>query len=332
MLAALLLLFLANLSIGSVSIPLDQVFDILIGKTVDQKSWKNIILNFRLPRAITAVLAGVGLSISGLFMQTYFRNPLAGPFVLGISAGASLGVALVVLGGLGLGAFIQVSSPGNWTTISGAIFGSSLVFFVVLFFSGKVNNNTSLLIIGLMFSSITSSVVGILQYFGSAENIQFYLMWTFGDLGGVTKDELTVLIPIMLFGTVASIFLIKPLNILQLGESYAQNAGLNIKTTRYGIILLTALLTGTTTAFCGPVAFIGLAVPHIARMATNTSDHRAILPVTALIGAVILLICDIASRLPGFAQTLPLNAVTSLFGGPLVIWLILKRKNLSFGF
>lgn len=328
----LVLAFLLNLSIGSVKIPLADVFDVLIGRDIEHTSWRNIILSFRLPRAITAVAAGMGLSLSGLFMQTYFRNPLAGPFVLGISSGASLGVAVVVLGGLGLASFFPSINPGNWGIISGSVLGALLVFSVVLFFSNKVNNNTSLLIIGLMFSSATSSVVSILQYFSTPENIQSYLIWTFGDLGGVTREELVILVPVMTVAILLSVFMIKPLNILQLGELYAKNAGLNIKKARYGIIFLTALLAGTITAFCGPIAFIGLAVPHIARMIVDSTDHSKILPVTAFAGAIILLICDIGSRLPGFTQTLPLNAVTSLFGGPLVIWLIIKRKNIQSNF
>ena len=324
----LLLVFLLNLSIGSVKIPLGDVWDILVGNEIEHKSWRNIILNFRLPRAVTAVFAGMGLSLSGLFMQTYFRNPLAGPYVLGISSGASLGVAIVVLGGYGIFSF----STGNWGVIAGSVAGATLVFSIVLFFSKKVNNNTSLLIIGLMFSSATSSLVSILQYFSTPENIQSYLIWTFGDLGGVTREELFILSPIMVVAILLSVFMIKPLNILQLGEVYAKNSGLNIQSARYGIIFLTALLAGTITAFCGPIAFIGLAVPHIARMVVDTSDHSKILPVTAFLGAIILLVCDIVSRLPGLTQTLPLNAVTSLFGGPLVIWLIVKRKNLQSNF
>lgn len=310
------------------NIPLQDVFNTLLGNAVEKQSWQTIILNYRLPRAITATLAGVGLSLSGLFMQTFFRNPLAGPFVLGISSGASLGVAIVVLGAV-LFPFLLF---GNLSIIFGAVLGSSLVFFVVLVFSKYVNNNTSLLIIGLMFSSATGAFVSMLQYFSTPESIQSYLIWTFGDLGGVTKEELSIMVPVMLVGFVSTIFIIKPLNILQLGENYAKNAGLNIEMTRYGIVIITAILAGTVTAFCGPIAFIGLAVPHIARMILDVSDHKKILPVTAFLGAIVLLICDVISRLPGFTQTLPLNAVTSLLGGPLVIWLVITKKNLHNSF
>ncbi|MFY0654605.1 MAG: iron ABC transporter permease [Cyclobacteriaceae bacterium] len=324
----LVLVFVLNLAIGSVRIPLTDILNTILGQETDSKVHEKIILSFRLPRAITAILAGMGLSLSGLFMQTFFRNPLAGPYVLGISSGASLGVALVVLGGSALGLAIPTVGLGSWGIILGAVSGAFLVFSIVLFFANKVNNNTSLLIIGLMFSSATASVVSILQYFSTPENIQSYLLWTFGDLAGVTNDELKVFTPILLVSILTTVLLIKPLNILQLGETYAKNSGLDIRKSRYGIIFLTALLAGTITAFCGPIAFVGLAVPHVARMITDTTDHKKILPVTALTGAIILLSCDIISRLPGMAQTLPLNAVTSLFGGPLVIWLIVKKKNL----
>lgn len=312
-----------NLSLGSVNIPIQEVWNSLSGNTVAKSSWETIILNFRLPRAITAVLVGMGLSLSGLFMQTFFRNPLAGPFVLGISSGASLGVAIMVLGGT----LFPMLIVGNWRMIMGAVLGAFLVFMVVLFFSKYVYNNTSLLIIGLMFSSATSAFVSVLQYFSTPEHIQSYLIWTFGDLGGVTKQELSLMIPIMVVGIFSTVFLIKPLNMLQLGEDYAKNAGLNIRKVRYGIIIITAVLAGTITAFCGPVAFIGLAVPHIARMILDVSDHKKILPVTALLGMIVLLVCDIISRMPGSAHTLPLNAVTSLFGSPVVIWLIIKKNN-----
>ncbi len=331
-LVLLIVAFLGHLSLGSVRIPLADTCAILLGQQGENEAWRTIVLHFRLPRAIAAVLAGMGLSLSGLFMQTYFRNPLAGPFVLGVSSGASLGVALVVLGGAGISASLSFFQPDNWSIIIGAVVGASLVFSVVLFFARLVKNNTSLLIIGLMFSSTTSSLVSIFQYFSTPENIQSYLLWTFGDLGGVTWDELQVLAPVLVLALTLSVFMIKPLNILQLGEVYAQNAGLSIRTIRYAIILLTAMLAGTITAFCGPIAFVGLAVPHIARMVSPGTDHRQVLPFTALIGAVILLVCDLGARLPGVAQTLPLNAVTSLFGGPLVIWLIVRYKNLQANF
>jgi len=324
-----LLAFLLDVLLGSVWIPLSSVFDILVGVEVDHPSWKNIILNYRLPRALTAFLAGTALGISGLLMQTFFRNPLAGPYVLGISAGASLGVAMVVFLTTGFGSIYALMT---FSIPFGAIVGSSLVFMVVLYFSRKVEDNTSLLIIGLMFSSATSAIVSILQFFSSPDDIRAYLLWTFGDLGSVTYSDFKILVPVILLGWAGSVFLIKPLNILLIGNAYAKNAGLNLTLTKYLIISITALLSGLITAYCGPIAFVGLASPHIARMVLDSSDHKIILPYTALVGAFALLVCDMVSRLPGLAQSLPLNAVTSLFGGPLVIWLIVKKKNIQNSF
>lgn len=328
LLLLLALAFTLNLFVGSVHIPIGEIISILTGE-YDEGIFKNIILNYRLPRAVTAVFAGIGLSISGLLMQTFFRNPLAGPYVLGISSGASLGVALVVLGGVGLNAYLSFSEPGQWMTILGAICGALLVFVVILIFSRFVSDVTSLLIIGLMFSSATAALVSVLQYFSQPESVKAFLIWTFGDLASVTRQEMYIMLPILMLALIGSVFLIKPLNILQLGETYARNAGLAIKRTRYMIIGVTAVLAGTITAFCGPIAFIGLAVPHIARMVLDQMDHRRIMPVAAIIGAIVLLVCDVLSRAPGFTQTLPLNAITSLFGGPLVIWLIVRKKNLQ---
>lgn len=324
-----LVAFILDVMLGSVWIPLGDVFDILIGIENEKATWKNIVINYRLPRAMTAFMAGTALSISGLFMQTFFRNPLAGPFVLGISSGASLGVAVVVFVSAGLGfagSGVELSMP------IGAILGSTVVFIVVLYFAKMVEDHTSLLIIGLMFSSATSALVSIMQYFSNPEDIRAYLLWTFGDLGSVSYTDLQLIIPLITLGWVGSIFLIKPLNILLIGNTYAKNAGLNLKLTRYLIICLTAMFSGLITAYCGPIAFVGLASPHIARMILDTSDHRKILPFTALVGALALLFCDIVARMPGLPQSLPLNAITSLFGGPLVIWLIVKKKNIQNSF
>ena len=324
-----LLAFVLDIMLGSVWIPFDEVFSILIGSESEKATWENIVINYRLPRAITAFLAGVALSISGLMMQTFFRNPLAGPFVLGISSGASLGVAIVVFltAGFGFaGAYIDLSIP------IGAILGSTLVFMVVLYFANLVEDHTSLLIIGLMFSSATSALVSIMQYFSNPEDIRTYLLWTFGDLGSVGYADLKMIAPIIGLGCIGSVLLIKPLNILLIGNTYAKNAGLNLRLTRYLIISLTALFSGVITAYCGPIAFVGLASPHVARMILDSSDHKKILPSTALIGALALLFCDVIARIPGMSQSLPLNAITSLFGGPLVIWLIVKKKNIQNSF
>lgn len=316
---------------GSVLIPVGALWDIFRGEPVAHPAWEAIVFNYRLPRAVAGVLAGSGLGLSGLYMQTFFRNPLAGPYVLGISAGASLGVALVVFGE-SLWLLFGLQFMSGLSMAVGAIIGSFLVFAVVLFFSSKVRDNTSLLIIGLMFSSATSAIVSILQFFSNPEDVQSYLIWTFGDLGSVTVGELQVLVPLIALGWLGSVFLIKPLNIFLLGNQYAKNAGLNMTLAKYGVISITALLSGTITAYCGPIAFVGLATPHIARMILDTSDHRLLIPFVGFLGAIILMLCDIISRMPGFSHSLPLNAITSILGGPLVIWLIVKRGNISNSF
>ncbi|MCV9386575.1 FecCD family ABC transporter permease [Reichenbachiella ulvae] len=326
-----LLLFAFSLAVGSVWIPVGDMFNILFDPAEDQLVWQNILIQYRLPRALSAFAAGISLSLSGLFMQTFFRNPLAGPYVLGISAGASLGVAVVVLGSSVFGMMGYVLDA-NVSLTFGAVLGSFLVFMVVIYFSTHVSDHTSLLIIGLMFSSATSAVVSVMQYFSNPEDIQSYLIWTFGDLGSVTMSELTLMLPLLFLGWVLSLTLVKSLNIYLIGNNYARNAGLNIKMSKYAIISITALLAGTVTAYCGPIAFIGLAGPHIARMILNTSDHKKLIPYSALIGAAVLLFCDVISRLPGLPQALPLNAITSLLGGPLVIYLIVKKKNLQNSF
>ncbi|MFY0627509.1 MAG: iron ABC transporter permease [Reichenbachiella sp.] len=327
----LVMVALANLLIGSVMIPPKEALMTILGMGDKNEIWSRIIFDHRLPRVITAVMAGSSLSICGLYMQTFFRNPLAGPYVLGVSAGASLGIAVLVLGSGLFGAyFIVVTS--KLSMVIASVLGASLVFIVIIIFSKSVNDHTSLLIIGLMFSSATSALVSVLQFFSTSEDIQSYLMWTFGDLASVTNSELYILVPIILIGWIGSMFLVKTMNIYLLGDQYARNAGLNIVRSRYLIISLTALMSGTVTAFCGPIAFIGLATPHIARMIINDADHRKLLPYSAIIGSGIMLVCDIISRLPGLPQTLPLNAVTSILGGPLVIYLIVKKNNLQQSF
>lgn len=317
--------------LGSVLIPFSSIVDIVLGREVSNPAWSNIVINYRFPRAVAGLLAGCSLGLSGLFMQTFFRNPLAGPYVLGVSAGASLGVALVVFSGA-LGMVFGLDFGNDFSMTFGAIVGSFVVFAVVMFFSSKVSDNTSLLIIGLMFSSATSAIVSILQFFSNPEDVQSFLIWTFGDLGSVTINELKVMVPIILAGLIGSVFLVKPLNIFLLGNQYAKNAGLNLMQAKWVVISITALLSGTITAYCGPIAFVGLATPHIARMIFDTSDHRLLIPIVAMIGSIILMFCDILSRMPGFSHSLPLNAITSIFGGPLVIWLIVKRKNLQSSF
>ena len=329
LLSVLLIVFLLlNISLGSVSIPLKEIFNSLFGYPVAKDSWETIIINYRLPKAITAMLVGSGLAISGLLMQTLFRNPLAGPFVLGISSGASLGVALLILGSSVFGGFFLVAIYSNWALAIAASAGSFLVLSAVIIAANRVRNTMSILIIGLMFGSLTSAVISVLAFFSEAEQIQQYLFWSFGSLGNLTWTELSVFGIIYLVGILGTFSIIKPLNSFLLGENYAKSLGINIKKSRNIILLITSILTGVITAFSGPIAFVGLAVPHIAKMIFSTSNHKILLPAVALIGAIILLICDSIAQLPTSEFTLPINAITSLFGAPVVIWLLIRKKKI----
>ena len=324
----LIILFFVNISLGSVSIPFSEIFTTLTGGTPPKESWETIILNFRLPKAITAILVGSGLSICGLLMQTLFRNPLAGPFVLGISSGASLGVAILILGSSVFGGFLLSSSLSNWSLPIAASLGAFLVLSAVIIAANKVRNTMSILIIGLMFGSLTSAVISVLAYFSEANQIQQYLFWSFGSLGDLTWNELLVFSLIYFVGIIGAITVIKPLNSFLLGENYAMSLGINIKKSRNIILLITSLLTGVITACSGPIAFVGLAVPHIARMLFSSSNHKILIPSTAIIGAIVLLICDSIAQLPTSEFTLPINAITSLFGAPIVIWLLIRKKTI----
>lgn len=321
-------MFFVNISLGSVSIPFKDIFNSLFGGNVTKESWETIIINFRLPKAITAVLVGSGLSISGLLMQTLFRNPLAGPFVLGISSGASLGVAILILGSSVFGGFLLTNSASNWSLPIAASLGAFLVLSAVVIAANRVRNTMSILIIGLMFGSLTSAIISVLAYFSEAAQIQQYLFWSFGSLGNLSWKELLVFGIIYFIGMITTIFVIKPLNSFLLGENYAKSSGINIKKNRNIILLITSLLTGVITAFSGPIAFVGLAVPHIARMFFTTSNHKILIPATAIIGAIILLICDAIAQLPSSEYTLPINAITSLFGAPVVIWLLIRKRKI----
>ena len=318
--------FIFDLLLGSVKIPFQDVISILFGGESEKESWSRIVLDFRTPKAITALMVGAGLGLSGLQMQTLFRNPLAGPFVLGISTGASLGVALLVLAG-GAGILTSLGIFGNWIMVSAAILGSFLIFLIIISVSFRVKDSTSLLILGLMFSSVSGALVTILQFFSQAEQIQSYLIWTFGSLGGNSWQELFIFIPVVFFGILLTLLGIKHLNALLLGENYASSMGMNTKNVRTWIILTTCILAGTITAFCGPIAFIGLAIPHMSRLIFRSSNHAILVPATLLIGAAMMLFCDIIAQLPGSEKTLPINAVTSLIGAPFVIWLIIGRKK-----
>ncbi len=332
LLALLLLGFLSSLALGSVEIPISFIINYFLGNS-DHQVWINIIENFRIPKALTAILAGSALAVSGLQMQTLFRNPMAGPFILGISSGAGLGVALVIFLGIWIGGFLELSGfARSWLLVVASALGSFLVLLVVLSASFRIRSSISLLIIGLMFGSAVSALVSILQFFSQAENIQAYVIWSFGSLGSLSWAELSIMTPIILFALIFSIVLSKPLNLLLLGEDYAESTGINLKRTRTLIVINTSLLAGTVTAFCGPLAFIGLAIPHITRMIFNTGNHLLLTPLVMLFGGIFLLILDIIAQLPGMEATLPINAVTSLFGAPFVIWLVIKKANLNYSF
>ncbi|WP_019387131.1 FecCD family ABC transporter permease [Algibacter luteus] len=326
----LIVCFFVNISLGSVSIPLKAIVNSLIGNATDQETWQLIIQNYRLPKALTAIIVGSGLGISGLLMQTLFRNPLAGPFVLGISSGASLGVALVILGSNIFGGVLAALMISKWGIVLAASLGSFLVLIAVLLVSLKVQDTMAILIIGLMFASITAAIVSVLSFFGSAEQLQQYIFWGFGSLGNLTWDDLIILLSIYSIGLILGIASIKSLNTFLLGENYAKSLGLNLKQSRFLIIIATSLLAGTITAFTGPIAFIGLAIPHLTRQVFNTSNHKILLPAVFLFGAIVMLICDIIAQLPHSDYTLPINAITSLVGAPVVIWLLVRKRKMIF--
>ncbi len=325
----LVICFFVNISLGSVSIPTKEIFKSLTGN-IDNDSWQYIIQNYRLPKAFTAILVGSGLGISGLLMQTLFRNPLAGPFVLGISSGASLGVALVILGSGFFGGVFTTFLISKWSVVIAASLGSFLVLLAVLIVSSKVRDTMAILIIGLMFGSITAAIVSVLSYFSSAEKLQQYIFWGFGSLGNLSWYELFIFSLIYLIGIVLSIISIKGLNTLLLGENYAKSLGLNLKHSRFIIIIATSLLAGTITAFAGPISFIGLAIPHLTRQIFNTSNHKILLPAVFLFGAIVMLVCDCIAQLPTSDYTLPINAITSLVGAPVVIWLLVRKRKMIF--
>jgi len=334
MFVALLLLlaaaFVLNLSLGSVAIPLGEIFTSLTGGEVTKSSWNYIILDYRLPKAITAVLVGGGLAISGLLMQTLFRNPLAGPFVLGLSSGASLGVAILILGAGSFGGYLGTMLANEWSLVLASALGSFLVLLAVLAMTLRIKDTMAILIIGLMFGSVTAAVVGVLSYFSSAEKLQQYVFWSFGSLGNQSWTGVLILSFCTLLGIVISFTASKSLNALLLGENYAKSMGVRIKRTTLVIIITTSILAGSITAFAGPIAFIGLAVPHIARQWITTSNHRILIPAVLLFGSIIMLLCDVIAQLPYSEYTLPINAITSLIGAPVVIWLLVRKRKLMF--
>ena len=329
----LLLLLVAlgvNLSLGSVPIPIEEIFSSLFGGQTDRESWQYIIWNYRLPKALTAILIGGGLSLSGLLMQTLFRNPLAGPFVLGVSSGASLGAALLIMGVSLLGSLGAGYLTSDLSLIVASGLGSFLVLVIVLVVATRLKDAMALLIVGLMFGSITAALVTVLSYFSQAEQLQKYIFWSYGSIGNLSWSQVGLLTLFVLAGIGISIGLLKALNAFLLGENYAVSMGISTKRSRNWIILATGLLAGGITAFAGPIAFIGLAVPHLARQLLGTQDHRVLLPGVLLYGGILMLVCDVIAQLPFSAYVLPINAITSLVGAPVVIWLLLRRNRILF--
>ena len=323
-----LLLFVMNLCFGSVSIPMKETWAAVFGG--DTSTYRTIILDYRLPQAITALLAGIGLSVSGLLMQTLFRNPLADPSLLGISSGSSLGVALVVL--LGTATGLSVSTLALWSTFGvtvAAFLGAFAVLLLILALSSRLRSMVSLVLVGIMIAYIASSVTDILKFFSQKEGLHSFVIWGLGSFSNVSKAQLPFFAATVILGVVASFLLFKTLNLLLLGERYAENLGVNIKRSSMLIILVSGFLTAIITAFCGPIAFLGLAVPHIARFLFRSSDHKLLIPATAFLGMDLALFCNLIARLPSFEGNLPINSVTALIGAPIVLWVIFHRQRFS---
>lgn len=321
----IVVLFAMNVLIGSVHIPAADVVAILLGNDTAKASWRYIVLDSRLPQAITATLAGGALAVSGLMLQTAFRNPLAGPSIFGINSGAGLGVALVMLmlgGSISAG---SVSLSGFIAVLAAAFLGAMLVMTLIFFFSNIVRNNVMLLIIGIMIGYISDSAISLLNFFATDEGVKSYMVWGMGSFGGVSMKMMPVFASVTLAGLLAAVLLIKPLNALMLGDRYAENLGVNMVRVRNALLIVTGLLTAVVTAFCGPVAFIGLAVPHIARLLLRTDNHRLLLPATILMGSVVALMCSLLCVLPR-ESVIPLNAVTPLIGAPVIIYVILRSR------
>jgi iron complex transport system permease protein len=323
----LLLLFILNLSLGSVHIPVNEIFNILVGGENANDIYNNIVWNFRVTKALTCILTGSALAIGGLQMQTLFRNALAGPDVLGLSSGASLAVSLLLMSQAA--GFQLVSDPSPWAIVIAASLGAAGVFCIVLVIAGRLSDNTSLLIVGLMIGAATASVVSVLQFISEAQDQQAYLLWTFGSLGSLSWVEIQILSLVVAMGLFIGIFSVKSLNAWLLGDNYARSIGVNIGRSRLLIILSTAILTGAVTAFCGPIAFVGLAVPHLTKLVIKSHNHRILFPAVMISGAILMLFCDIIAQLPGSKYVLPVNAITALIGAPVVIWIVFRAKRIS---
>jgi iron complex transport system permease protein len=328
--AVLLFTFVLNMSLGSVSIPFSATLNTLLGQDIENASWNYIIIDYRLPKALTAILVGGGLAVSGLLMQTLFRNPLAGPFVLGISSGASLGAALLLMGGSLISGATVFNMVNDVSLAIASSIGSFLVLAVVLLVANKIKDTMALLIIGLMFGSITAAIVSVLAYFSDAEQLQRFVFWSYGSVGNLSWSQLGILASSTVTGLLLAILSLKSLNAFLLGENYAKSLGVALKKSRLLIIVATGLLAGSITAFAGPIAFIGLAVPHLTRQLFHTMDHRVLLPAVFLYGAILMLLCDTIAQLPNSASVLPINAITSIVGAPVVIWLLVRKRKMIF--
>ena len=302
----------------------------IFGGDLENSSLEYIIWNYRIPKACTALLVGSGLALSGLLMQTLFRNPLAGPFVLGISSGASLGAAILIMGASLVAGYATFSFANDIALAVASSIGSFLVLLAVLTVAMRIKDTMALLIIGLMFGSITAAIVSVLSYFSNAEELQQFIYWSFGSIGNLSWGQLVLLLSFVCIGTLLSVLSIKSLNGYLLGENYAKSLGINLKKSRYLIIIATGLLAGSITAFAGPIAFIGLAVPHLTRQIFDTTDHKILVPAVLIYGGIILLLCDAVAQLPGSVNVLPINAITSILGAPVVIWLLLRKRKMVF--
>lgn len=321
--------FVLNLFFGTVKIPVGEIVGILSGRPSSNDGWQYIIMESRLPQAVTAVLCGSSLAVSGLLLQTAFKNPLAGPSIFGINSGAGLGVALVILlfgGSLGVG---SLDISGFLAVLVAAFAGAMAVMLIIFIFSSMVRNNIMLLIIGIMIGYLASSAIALLNFFATDEGVKSYLVWGLGSFTGVTMSHLPIFALFAISGLAAAVGLIKPLNALLLGEQYAENLGIRTIAVRNRLLLITGLLTAVTTAFCGPVAFIGLAVPHLARLLLSTENHRWLLPATIIMGALVALVCNLVCYLPGEYSVIPLNAVTPVMGAPVIIYVIISHKHTS---
>ena len=326
LLLALTLLFTLSLSLGSVSIPLGEIIVILLRGESSNSVWADIVWDFRLTKALTSILAGSALAVAGLQMQTFFRNALAGPDVLGLSSGASLAVALIFMNPVtGTTLF---ATPHPLLTSAAASLGCAVILIIMLLVARKLQDNVSLLIVGLMVGAVTSSVVSVLQYLSRAEEMQVYILWTFGSLGGLGWQEIRILAVVLIIGVTLAFLEMKSLNAWVLGDHYAQSLGIRLKRSRLVILLSASILTGAVTAFCGPIAFVGLAVPHLTRLVIKSHDHKILIPAVVAGGAALLLFCDIVSQLPGSTYVLPVNALTALIGAPVVIWIIVRNKKM----